>query len=65
MYILELILALQVNDFAIPQRDKVNDAVSKAYECQQTTGYSDQCADVIDKLIHKKEQLGGIYVNYQ
>lgn len=65
MYIIEFILALQVNDFAIPQRDELNAAVSKTIECQQVIGYSEKCANVIDKLIHTKEQFGGIYAYYQ
>lgn len=65
MSIIELVLALQVNDFTVPDRDELNKAVSKALECQQITEYSDQCANVIEKWLHKKEQLGGIYVNYQ
>jgi len=65
MYIIELILALQGYDFSIPERDELNTAISKKLECQQVTGYREECANTIDKLIHTKEKLGGIYVYYQ
>ena len=65
MYIIELILSMQVNDFPVLERDEINNAISKAQECQQTTEYSDQCANVVEKWLHKKDQLGGLYVNYQ
>jgi hypothetical protein len=65
MYIIELILSLQVNDFSIPERYKVNEAVNSVHECQQSFDYQVQCANVIDKLIDAKYRYGGIYANYQ
>ena len=54
MSIIELVLALQVNDFTVPERVELDNAVTKALECQQVTHYSDQCASVIEKWLHKK-----------
>lgn len=65
MSIIELILVLQVNGFSIPQKDEVTDAVNKAYECQQHTEYHEQCANIVEKFMHTKYELGGTYVNFQ
>ena len=65
MYIIELIIALQANDFSIPPQEEIYAAVKKAQECQQSSEYNERCANLLDKLVHKKYQLGGIYANFQ
>jgi hypothetical protein len=65
MYILELIIALQANDFSIPKRDVVSEAVSKAHQCQLALEYREECANILQKLVDTKYKLGGIYANYQ
>ena len=65
MYILELIIALQANDFWVPPDDQVSDAVNQAHQCQLALGYQADCVHVIEKLVHTKYKPGGVYANYQ
>jgi hypothetical protein len=65
MNLLELILALQVNDFAAPKPEQVDAAIAKIQECEQLKIYDQDCASLLEKYIHLKDQYGGPYVNYQ
>ena len=65
MNFIEIILALQVNDFAIAKPDEIDAVVAKAQKCEQLTTYDQQCAGLIEKYLHLKDQYGGPDVNYQ
>lgn len=65
MSLLELIFALHVNEFAVPDAAKLSEAVSRFNHCSQSVSQDASCASIMQEFIERKERLGGVYANFQ
>jgi hypothetical protein len=65
MSLIELILTLQTNDFAVADAQTMKSAITTMQQCEQSTEYHPGCAGVVEKINHLKNTFGGPYVDFQ
>ena len=63
MTILELIISLSVNDFAVPEHREIVDTFESIQACRENPEVHPECKNILERYLDMKDETGEPYVN--
>lgn len=63
MSILELMLSLSVNDFAVPEHKEIVDTIENIQACRENPDAHAECKNILERYLEMKDKTGEPYVH--